>query len=229
MSSEPPPNPITSVFNIRDWIRTTTTSSGGLTQAQADELYISKLVDSICYGAPLFVAGFETWKLYAASSTKTATNLTEWTDNNPFGENFNSIGNFYQLNGYSITPVTTTGIKYYPAASTPIQFPGAVYNIQATIVLSATAFTGGGRFSFGVTTNPSATSWLPSSNGGYVGNLTRIHLPTSISAADLPIILSVNFNCEQTGGNLYFIYEIQGTLTTGSLIVNFNATRIGGF
>jgi hypothetical protein len=226
MSSQPPPNPITNVFNVRDWIQNVI-SSKGFTQEEADELYLSKLVDNLSIGIPTFSGGIETWKMYAPLSITTATDLASWIAGNPINQNFIAIGSFYQLNGYSIVPVTTAGIKYYPASSNPISFSSGVYNIHATIVLSASSISGAGRFSFGVTTNASASSWLPSSNGGYVGNIIRVHLPT-VASADLPIILSVNFTAEQTGSNLYFIYEIQGTITGGSLIVNLSASRVSG-
>jgi hypothetical protein len=151
--------------------------------------------------------------------------LAEWNAFSPYYENFVSVGSFYELNGFAITPVTTAGIKYYPNSTSGINvLTAGMYNITATIVLSATNITGAGTFSFGVTSNSAATNWLPSSNGNFIGSLTRTDLP-SITASNLPIVLSVNFNSFQNGAGLYFIYEIQGTITAGSLTVNYSILR----
>jgi hypothetical protein len=74
MSSEPPPNPITSDFNVRAWIPTTSTSSGGLTESQANGLYIQKSVDTTNTGKPTFIFGLET-NNYDIRDTGSAFNL----------------------------------------------------------------------------------------------------------------------------------------------------------
>ena len=221
MSSEPPPNPITKTFNLSAWIHDAVSS--GLTQAQADELYLSKVVDGLCGAIVTFTNGVEIWGIYGSRNTRTATNLTDWTAFNPAYENFVSVGSFYELNGFSITPVIS-GIQYYPQANRPIQLSSSgLYTITATVVLSASAISGAGRFAFGVTTQNAAANWLPSTNGGLIGNLTRTYLPTSI---DTPIIMTVSFNIYQTTlTNMYFIYELQGTMTA-TLTVNFSITRL---
>jgi hypothetical protein len=51
---------LTDQFNLRDWIpRTSTSSSGGLTESEANGLYIQKSVDTTNTGKPTFTNGLE--------------------------------------------------------------------------------------------------------------------------------------------------------------------------
>jgi hypothetical protein len=69
MSSEPPPNPITSSFNLSAWIQAV---GSGLSIALANTLYLSKTVASTAAGLITFTAGITTNSITALSSTANA-------------------------------------------------------------------------------------------------------------------------------------------------------------
>jgi hypothetical protein len=64
MSSEPPPNPITTNFNLSAWIQAV---GSGLSIALANTLYLSKTVASTAAGLITFSAGIKTNTIVAAS------------------------------------------------------------------------------------------------------------------------------------------------------------------
>ena len=128
MSSEPPPNPITTVFNLRDWIpRTTSTSSGGLTEAEANGLYIQKAVNTTNTGIPTFTNDILSNKYNIRDVGErlflgeNATNLTYIQIGNPdcnSTELFNVIMNRIEVNGTRQLGVNLTNWNTY-AVFTP--------------------------------------------------------------------------------------------------------------
>ena len=136
-----------------------------------------------------------------------------------------NVGSSIQCLGYAITP-TLGAIAFYPQANAPIVISvPAVYNVQATFQFTFSSINTTGRIRCGVSTSSATGDWLYGSNGNFNNNIFSNHVGT-ISSADSPIVYSVNFTASLTG-NLYLKYEIQAGSYTGSLITNYQVTRVG--
>ena len=136
-----------------------------------------------------------------------------------------SVASSIQCLGYAITP-TLGAIAFYPQANAPIVISvPAVYNVQATFQFTFSSINTTGRIRCGVSTSSATGDWLYGSNGNFNNNIFSNHVG-SISSGDSPIVYSVNFTASLTG-NLYLKYEIQAGSYTGSLIVNYQITRVG--
>lgn len=160
-------------------------------------------------------------------SRQAGVNLTNWNIYANFNPDY--VGEYQEIIGYSITP-TLNANSFYPTASNPINIlKTGLYNLKVSFQFTATAVTGSfGQIAFGVTTSSSsATNWLYANNGNLTGSLFRNHVP-NIATADLPMLYNVDFNFVATGTPFYFKYYIQsgGTVTGGSLIMNYNITKI---
>jgi len=136
-----------------------------------------------------------------------------------------SAGTSIQCLGYAITP-TLGAIAFYPQANAPIVISvPALCNVQATFQFTFSSINTTGRIRVGVSTSSAAGDWLYVSNGNLNNNIFSNHVGT-LAAADSPLVYSINFTAELTG-NLYLKYEIQAGAYTGSLITNYQVTRLG--
>ena len=131
------------------------------------------------------------------------------------------IGNNYKIYGYDLTP-TLNAIDFYPAVNTPIGLFLGFYNIQVTFKLTGTIHNTG-IMAFGVTTNSASGDRLYDTNGNFVNNIIKTQIP---SVASLPLVYTINFNTVYSG-YLYFKYYIQASSFTGSLVMNYQITKLG--
>jgi hypothetical protein len=224
MSSEPPPNPITNVFNVRDWIPRTTTSSGGLTEAEADALYLSKTTADTADGIITFSDSISVDSFIRDNNQYTTTDLTSW-NNYFFLSNIPNIGSSQQVLGYGVAPVVGT-ITFYPQANEPIALTGGFYNIQATFIFNLNSISGtNGRIAIAVTDNNATGDFDPATNGNFNNNIYKTRTGTLVNA-DFPLVYSVNFNANYSG-YLYFKYQLQFGSASGTVVVNYMVTRIG--
>jgi len=224
MSSEPPPNPITTVFNLSAWIQSTV-SSGSFNRALADTLYLSKTAADTAAGLITFSSGISIPSLYKNNDTYTTTDLASW--NNYFNlYNILTVGSSQQVLGYGVTPVVNT-ITFYPQASSPIALSGgALYNIQATFIFNLSSITGtNGRIAIAVTSNSATGDFDYATNGNFNNNIYKTRTGTLVNA-DFPLVYSVNFTA-QYSGYLYFKYQLQFTSASGTVVVNYMVTRVG--
>jgi hypothetical protein len=224
MSSEPPPSPITNTFNLRAWIPRTTTSSG-LTEAEADALYLSKTTADTADGIITFNDSISAGSLIRANNQYTSTDLTSW-NNYFFVNDIPTIGSSHQVLGYGVAPVVGSVTTFYPQANEPIALLGGFYNIQATFIFNLNSITGtNGRIAIAVTDNNAAGDFDPATNGNFNNNIYKTRTGT-LANADFPLVYSVNFNANYSG-YLYFKYQLQFASASGTVIVNYMITRIG--
>ena len=105
MSSEPPPNPITSTFNLRAWIQEV---GSGLSLAIANGLYLSKKVADTCVGIITFTNGI---KILSIDSFDAVTGIlvgSSQTSGNIFiGNNLSRTGGIY-IGAKAFFPTTNT-------------------------------------------------------------------------------------------------------------------------
>jgi len=105
MSSEPPPNPITSTFNLRAWIQATST---GLSLATANTLYLSKKIADTCVGLITFTNGILVFTIDALTPTSSLSLASLQT-----------TGNIFIGNGLTRTGAILIGARaIFPSANT---------------------------------------------------------------------------------------------------------------
>jgi len=224
MSSEPPPNPITTVFNVSAWIHDAV-SSGSFNQALADTLYLSKTVASSAAGVITFSSGLSTPSFVKNNDSYTTTDLTSW-NNYYFLSNIPTVGSSQQVLGYGVTPVVGSVITFYPDVNSPIALTAGFYNIQATFIFNLNSITGtNGRIAIAVTSNSATGDFDYATNGNFNNNIYKTRTGT-LANADFPLVYSINFNASYSGF-LYFKYQLQFTTALGTVVVNYMVTRIG--
>jgi len=224
MSSERPPNPITTDFNLSAWIQSAV-SSGSFNKALADTLYLSKTVADTASGIITFSSGLSTPSFVKNNEFYTTTDFTSW--NNYFNlYNIPTIGSSQQVMGYGVAPVVNT-ITFYPQANAPIALSGgALYNIQATFIFNLNSISGtNGRIAIAVTSNSAIGDFDYATNGNFNNNIYKTRTGT-LANADFPLVYSVNFTA-QYSGFLYFKYQIQFAVALGTVVVNYMVTRVG--
>jgi hypothetical protein len=221
MGTYNPPNYYFSGIGFNPVFYQTSTSSS-FTQAQANALYVKK-TGSVSTGNQQFT-GISSTSIISDHNGDDSIDLSGWILKDVLYQDMTHVGNSWTLYGFNISPVLNT-IAFYPQANTPIGLYLGFYNIQATFQLTGTAINSTGRLAFGVTTNSATGDWLYATNGNFVGNIEKTHVGT-ISGADLPLVFTLNFNAYYSG-YLYFKYFIQAGSLTGSLLMNYQITRLG--